>query len=83
MLTTAQVNHPIEYSSGTGCGADFLLCLACRNAYVHHGHYPRLAHLHRQLQSLRSALPDRDWNRRWISHTADAAITYPSRASSP
>jgi hypothetical protein len=51
-----------------GCGADFLLCLACRNAYVHHGHYPRLAHLHRQLQSLRSALPERDWNQRWREH---------------
>jgi hypothetical protein len=51
-----------------GCGADFLLCLACRNAHVHHGHYPRLAHLHRQLQSLRSALPERDWNRRWHEH---------------
>ena len=51
-----------------GCGADFLLCLACRNAHVHHGHYPRLAHLHRQLRSLRSVLPERDWNRRWREH---------------
>ncbi|GAA2644531.1 hypothetical protein [Streptomyces lunalinharesii] len=28
------------------CGADFLLCLACRNVHVHPGHHPRLAPLH-------------------------------------
>jgi hypothetical protein len=48
-----------------GCAADFLLCLACPNAHVHHGHCPRLAHLHQQLLSLRSALPDRDWRPIW------------------
>lgn len=25
-----------------GCGADFLLCLACTNAHVHPGHHPGL-----------------------------------------
>ncbi|MFC9636323.1 hypothetical protein ACFTY8_45860 [Streptomyces mirabilis] len=49
-------------------GADFLLCLACRNAHVHPGHHARLAHLHQQLHSLRSALPDRTWNARWREH---------------
>lgn len=50
------------------CGADFLLCLACRNAHVHPGHHARLAHLHQQLHSLRSAVPDRTWNARWREH---------------
>jgi hypothetical protein len=53
---------------GGGCGADFLLCLACPNAHVHPGHYPRLAHLQQHLHSLRSALPDRRWNPRWREH---------------
>lgn len=48
-----------------GCGADFLLCLACRNAHIHPGHHPRLAHLLEQLQGLRSALPDGTWNKYW------------------
>jgi hypothetical protein len=51
-----------------GCAADFLLCLGCPNAHVHPGHYPRLAHLHQQVASLRSALPDRDWAARWHEH---------------
>jgi hypothetical protein len=51
-----------------GCGADFLLCLACPNAHVHPGHHPRLAHLHQQLHSLRSAMPDRHWTPRWSEH---------------
>ncbi|MGW2784920.1 hypothetical protein ACWC3X_27260 [Streptomyces populi] len=51
-----------------GCGADFLLCLACPNAHVHPGHHARLAHLHQQLQSLRSALPDHAWNEHWRDH---------------
>ncbi|MCX5401228.1 hypothetical protein [Streptomyces sp. NBC_00102] len=41
---------------GGGCGADFLLCLACPNAHIHPGHHPRLALLHEQIQSLRSAM---------------------------
>ncbi|MCZ4100928.1 hypothetical protein [Streptomyces sp. H39-C1] len=48
-----------------GCGADFLLCLACRNAHVHPGHHPRLAHLHQQILSLRSATDDRTFHERW------------------
>ncbi|MGW0856967.1 hypothetical protein [Streptomyces sp. NPDC002690] len=51
-----------------GCGADFLLCLACANAHVHPGHHPRLAYLHQQLEGLRSALPDRGWQERWNDH---------------
>ncbi|MEU4115839.1 hypothetical protein AB0F71_15250 [Kitasatospora sp. NPDC028055] len=53
---------------GDGCGADFLLCLACRNAHVHPGHHPRLAYLHQQLDSMRSALPEHHWNERWRDH---------------
>ncbi|MEU4850659.1 hypothetical protein [Streptomyces gilvosporeus] len=51
-----------------GCGANFLLCLACRNAHVHPGHHPRLAHLHQQLQSLQSVLPEHAWRERWCDH---------------
>lgn len=51
-----------------GCRADFLLCLACPNARVHPGHHPRLAHLHQELHSLRSVLPDRSWNQHWSEH---------------
>lgn len=51
-----------------GCGADFLLCLGCPNAHVHPGHYPRLAHLHQQVSSLRSALPGHAWTARWRDH---------------
>ncbi|TVZ80075.1 hypothetical protein [Streptomyces sp. BK340] len=51
-----------------GCGADFLLCLACPNAHVHPGHHPRLAFLHEQIQSLRSAIPERRWHQRWHDH---------------
>lgn len=51
-----------------GCGADYLLCLACPNAHVHPGHHPRLAHLHQRLLSLRSALPEDSWNERWRDH---------------
>ncbi|MEU3299726.1 hypothetical protein ABZ729_07870 [Streptomyces sp. NPDC006678] len=50
------------------CGADLLLCLACPNAHVHPGHHPRLAHLHQQLESLRSVLDDRSWTHRWQDH---------------
>jgi hypothetical protein len=48
-----------------GCGADFLLCLACPNAHVHPGHHPRLAYLHQQMKSLRSVLDDHTWRQRW------------------
>ncbi|MFE2729058.1 hypothetical protein [Kitasatospora sp. NPDC059327] len=53
---------------GGGCAADFLLCLACPNAHVHPGHHGRLAHLRRQLDSMRSALPERIWQDRWHDH---------------
>ncbi|MFH8411301.1 hypothetical protein ACH4FX_42045 [Streptomyces sp. NPDC018019] len=55
-------------STGGGCGADFLLCLACRNAHVHPGHHPRIAHLHQQLHSLRSVLDDRAFQDGWNDH---------------
>lgn len=51
-----------------GCGADFLLCLACPNAHVHPGHHPRLAHLHEQILSLRSVLDSRAFHKRWNHH---------------
>ncbi|WP_049650384.1 hypothetical protein [Kitasatospora sp. MY 5-36] len=51
-----------------GCGASFLLCLACTNAHVHPGHHPRLALLHQSLEGLRSALPSSAWRRDWGDH---------------
>jgi len=48
-----------------GCGASFLMCLACPNARVHSGHHPRLAHLHQALSSLRSVLPPATWAAGW------------------
>ncbi|UUY50158.1 hypothetical protein NRK68_24780 [Streptomyces yangpuensis] len=51
-----------------GCGADFLLCLACPNAHVHPGHHPRLAHLHQQILSLLSATDERTFRKRWNDH---------------
>ncbi|MEU1690006.1 hypothetical protein ABZ590_00015 [Streptomyces hirsutus] len=51
-----------------GCGANFLLCLACTNAHVHPGHHPRLAYLHEQMGGLRSALPDHMWHQHWNDH---------------
>ncbi|WP_323371913.1 hypothetical protein [Streptomyces katsurahamanus] len=53
---------------GGGCGADFLLCLACPNAHVHPGHHPRLNHLHQQLGSLKSALDSDTFQERWGDH---------------
>jgi hypothetical protein len=50
---------------GGGCGASFLMCLACPNARVHPGHHPRLAHLHEALASLRSVLPPAAWAADW------------------
>ncbi|MER5641582.1 hypothetical protein ABT095_32150 [Kitasatospora sp. NPDC002227] len=58
---------PWPHSDG-GCGAEFMLCLACRNAHVHPGHHARLAHLHQQLASMQSVLPEQHWNDRWHDH---------------
>jgi hypothetical protein len=52
-------------SADGGCGASFLMCLACPNARVHPGHHPRLAHLHQALASLRSVLPPAAWAAGW------------------
>ncbi|WP_327172584.1 hypothetical protein [Streptomyces sp. NBC_01336] len=70
---TATVDCQDEESSpwpapAGGCGADFLLCLACSNAHVHPGHHPRLAHLHQQIVSLRSVLDDHTFGERWNDH---------------
>ncbi|MFF4323090.1 hypothetical protein [Streptomyces sp. NPDC001568] len=70
---TATVDCEDEESSpwpapAGGCGADFLLCLACPNAHVHPGHHPRLAHLHQQILSLRSVMDDRMFRERWNAH---------------
>lgn len=48
-----------------GCGASFLLCLACENARVHSDHHPRLVQLHQSLTNVRSALPTPVWDRNW------------------
>uniref|UniRef100_A0AAU2VBY3 Core-binding (CB) domain-containing protein n=1 Tax=Streptomyces sp. NBC_00003 TaxID=2903608 RepID=A0AAU2VBY3_9ACTN len=53
---------------GGGCGADFLLCLACTNAHVHPGHHPRLAHLHQQIRSLSDVTDEEAFAARWRSH---------------
>ncbi|KUO20809.1 hypothetical protein [Streptomyces dysideae] len=50
---------------GGGCGASFLLCLACTNARVHADHHPRLGHLHQALTQMRSVLPPSAWERDW------------------
>ncbi|MGW9185988.1 hypothetical protein [Streptomyces rubiginosohelvolus] len=50
---------------GGGCGADFLLCLACTNAHVHPGHHARLAYLHQQILSLRGVLDASAFHERW------------------
>ncbi|MGW5789176.1 hypothetical protein ACWEV3_01095 [Saccharopolyspora sp. NPDC003752] len=50
---------------GGGCGASFLMCLACTNAHVHPGHHARLAHLHRALSNLRSVLEPAAWDADW------------------
>lgn len=64
-----------------GCGASFLLCLACPNARVHAGHHPRLAHLHEALGSLRSVLPPNAWAADW--REAAAARLMPSFTAPP
>ncbi|MEU1807165.1 hypothetical protein [Streptomyces sp. NPDC019937] len=48
-----------------GCGASFLLCLACENARVHADHHPRLVLLHQALVNARTVLPAPAWERRW------------------
>ena len=53
-----------------GCGASFLMCLACPSAHVHADHHPRLAHLHQSLASLRSAISPREWTADWADHHA-------------
>jgi hypothetical protein len=58
--------HDSPYPSPDGgCGASFLMCLACPNARIHPGHHPRLAHLHEALASLRSVLPPAVWAADW------------------
>ncbi|MER6714592.1 hypothetical protein [Streptomyces sp. NPDC000877] len=42
--------------TGGGCGASFLMCLACPNARIHPAHHSRLAHLHHALDNLRTAM---------------------------
>lgn len=58
--------HDSPYPSPRGgCGASFLMCLACPNARIHPGHHPRLAHLHEALGSLRSILTPAAWIADW------------------
>ncbi|MEU1040946.1 hypothetical protein [Streptomyces sp. NPDC005907] len=51
--------------TGGGCGASFLMCLACPNARIHPAHHSRLAHLHHALDNLRTALDPGQWHRQW------------------
>ncbi|MFI1522810.1 hypothetical protein [Kitasatospora cineracea] len=55
---------PVPTADG-GCGASFLLCLGCRNARIHPGHHPRLAHLHQCLDSIRAVVPAAVWEQGW------------------
>ncbi|WP_267717280.1 hypothetical protein [Streptomyces sp. CoH17] len=50
---------------GGGCGASFLMCLACPNARIHPAHHSRLAHLHHALDNLRTAVEPGQWQRQW------------------
>ncbi|MEU0248364.1 hypothetical protein ABZ192_29375 [Streptomyces sp. NPDC006235] len=50
---------------GGGCGASFLMCLACPNARIHPAHHSRLAYLHHALGNLRTALDPGQWHRQW------------------
>ncbi|USY20459.1 hypothetical protein NE857_02010 [Nocardiopsis exhalans] len=55
---------PVPTQDG-GCGASFLLCLACENARVHADHHPRLVQLHDALGHVQSVLPPSTWARAW------------------
>ncbi|MET9565034.1 hypothetical protein [Streptomyces tauricus] len=57
-------NSPFPSPDG-GCGASFLLCLACPNARVHDAHHSRLAHLHQALDNLRSVMDPGQWQSDW------------------
>lgn len=62
-------SSPVPAAAG-GCGASFLMCLGCGNAHVHPGHHPRLAHVHKSLSALRSAVPAAVWDADWAeTHT--------------
>ncbi|RSS26089.1 hypothetical protein EF914_04445 [Streptomyces sp. WAC05458] len=50
---------------GGGCGASFLMCLACPNARIHPAHHSRLAHLHHALDNLRTVLDSGQWQSQW------------------
>lgn len=57
-------NGPFPGADGR-CGASFLACLGCTNARIHPGHHSRLAHLHRALSQLRSAMNPALWQADW------------------
>ncbi|MGT2530693.1 hypothetical protein ACU4GG_29180 [Streptomyces nojiriensis] len=57
-------NSPYPAPDG-GCGASFLMCLACENARIHPGHHPRLVHLYEVLGGLRSVLGPNTWAADW------------------
>ncbi|MFF7651751.1 hypothetical protein ACFZCY_18540 [Streptomyces sp. NPDC007983] len=50
---------------GGGCGASFLMCLACPNARIHPAQHSRLAHLHHSLDNLRTAVHPGQWHSQW------------------
>ncbi|GAB7186780.1 hypothetical protein ATKI12_6611 [Kitasatospora sp. Ki12] len=57
--------HGPSPTADGGCGASFLLCLGCRNARIHPGQHPRLAHLHQALDNARPVLPAAVWAEGW------------------
>ncbi|MFJ5894705.1 hypothetical protein ACIQFZ_04370 [Streptomyces sp. NPDC093064] len=57
-------NSPFS-STDEGCGASFLMCLACPNARVHPAHHSRLTHLHQALNNLRSVMDPGQWQSDW------------------
>ncbi|WP_258040103.1 hypothetical protein [Streptomyces sp. SM1] len=57
-------NSPFPSGDG-GCGASFLMCLACPNARVHPAHHSRLAHLHHALDNLRTVMDPGQWQSDW------------------
>ncbi|WP_217255133.1 hypothetical protein [Streptomyces sp. AC602_WCS936] len=59
--------------AGQGCTASFLMCTACPNARVTPAHHPRLAHLLRALDQLRSVMEPGIWEADWAD--AHARLT--------
>ncbi|TSE01602.1 hypothetical protein FOS14_03455 [Skermania sp. ID1734] len=68
--TCSDYHHSPFGAHGSPCRASFLLCLACPNAVVTPRHLPRLAYLHRAIDSLQDVLPAAVWDHDWREHHA-------------